>query len=196
LKAISDHVGFGNNRASLLPLLDNRPLAEAVIERVPSIRIPVYEWVLPPLSNAWARDSEDEDWEMELIGPEIKPMPGHVRYLPARVTAFTSSPWGQVGVYLVLFDEPEQSPRWGMWYLREPSARIGTRFPFFRTGDFDDAELLVLLALKPFMDAQGIVLEDLVPPHETPYLGPWHRLGNTVRFKEIPDWFAKALHQR
>lgn len=196
LKAFSHELGFGNNGAALRPLLDNRLLAEAILERVPSVRVPVYEWVLPPLSRQVASEDDDQEGDsmMALIGPEINPMPQHVRHLPARVTAFSSHPWGQVGVYLVLFDEPEQLPRWGMWYLREPSAKTGTRFPFFRLQDFNDAELLVWLVLKPFLEAEDMVLENINPPEEGAYQGPWHKVRDRLRFNEVSGWFAKVLN--
>ena len=194
LKAFTHETGFGENAVAQVPLLENRELAEAIIERVPHIHMPVYEWVPPPLTDHPERVLED--WERDMEDYHMRPMPSYVPQLPARVTAFTSHPWGRVGVFLVVFDDPEQSPGWGTWYLREPSAKSGTRNPFFRLGDFDDAELLAWLVLKPFLDAQGVVLENLNPPASDAYPGPWYRMGKTLNYREVPDWFAKALRQQ
>lgn len=191
LKGFTHEMGFGTNGASQVPLLNDRELAESIIQRVPHIRIPVYESVTPPLTDHPERDLED--WEEAMEDYHMRPMPSYVHHLPARVTAFTSYPWGRIGVFLVVFDDPEKPVRWGLWYLREPSAKSGCAMPFFRLGDFDDAELLAWLVMKPFLDAQGVVLDDMNPPEQSSYLGPWHRLGNTLSYQEMPDWFAKAL---
>lgn len=187
LKAFTHETGFGNNGAAQAPLLSNRELSEAIIGRVPHIRMPVYQWVTPPLTDHPER--ELEDWEVDMESYSMRPMPNYVPHLPARVTAFTSHPWGRVGLFLVLFDNLEMPARWGMWYLREPSSKSGGTMPFFRQGDYDDAELLAWLVLKPFLDAQGIMLKNMNPPGESAYLGPWHRLGNTLSYQEMPHWF-------
>lgn len=192
LKAFTHQTGFGENAQALVPLLNDRELAEAILERVPYIRMPVYEWIVPPLTDHPER--ELEDWERDRESFAMRPMPDYVPHLPARVTAFTSHPWGRVGLFLVVFDNPEMPVQWGLWYLREPSAKSGV-MPFFRVGDYDDAELLAWLVLKPFLDARGVVLENLYPPASESNPGPWYRMGKTLKFSDVPDWFAEVLRQ-
>lgn len=194
LKAFTHQTGFGENAIAQVPLLEDRELAEAIIERVPHIRIPVFQRITPPLTDY--PDRVLEDWERDLANYAMRPMPKNEPHLPARVTAFTSHPWGRIGVFLVVFDAPELPVSWGIWYLREPSAKTGGAMPFFRLGDFDDAELLAWLVLKPFLDAQGVVLENLNPPASETYPGPWCRMGKTLKYREVPDWFAEALRQK
>lgn len=194
LKAFTHQTGFGENAIAQVPLLEDRELAEAIIERVPHIRIPVFERITPPLTDYPGR--EPEDWEPGLTSYAMRPMPKDEPHLPARVTAFTSHPWGRIGVFLVVFEDPELPVSWGLWYLREPSAKTGSAMPFFRIGDFDDAELLAWLVLKPFLDARGVVLENLKPPASETYPGPWHRMGKTLKYGEVPDWFAAVLRQQ
>ena len=105
LKAFTHETGFGENAVAQVPLLENREMAEAIIERVPHIHMPVYEWVTPPLTDHPERVLED--WERDMEDYHMRPMPSYVPHLPARVTAFTSHPWGRVGVFLVVFDDPE-----------------------------------------------------------------------------------------
>ena len=194
LKAFTHQTGFGENAVAQLPFLESRELAEAIIERVPHIQIPVFQRITPPLTDYPGKVLED--WELALETYAMRPMPKSEPHLPARVTAFTSRPWGSIGVFLVVFDNPELPISWGLWYLREPSAKTGGGMPFFRMGDFDDAELLVWLVLKPFLDAQNIVLEDLNPPASQTYPEPWHRMGQTLKYREVPDWFAEVLRQK
>ncbi len=184
---------FGSNTIHLLPFMKNRGLAERIMASVPFIRIPVYEMVTPPLTDRSER--ELEDWELEFEDWHMRPMPENEPHLPARVIAFTSQPWGRVGLFLVLFDDTELLPVWGMWYLRQPSAKTGTNSPFFRLGDYDDAQLLMWMVLKPYLKEQGIIVENVAPP-ETDYpLGPWHRVRDVLRFKEMPEWFIEALNK-
>ena len=171
---------FGDNSKKLFPFISDRAIAEKILELVPSIHLPVYERITPPLT----------DFPLTMM----LPMPDSEPRLPARVTAFTSAPWGRVGLFLVVFDNPEYTPWWGMWRLRQPSTKTGTRFPFFRLGDYDDAQLLTWLVFKPFIEAQGMVIDDLDLPDTDQYLGPWHKVRSILRFKEEPEWFQKVLN--
>ncbi|TYC51409.1 hypothetical protein ETQ85_24275 [Zoogloea oleivorans] len=194
LKAFTHETGFGENPDAQAPWLNDRELAEAILERVPYVRMPVYEWIVSPLSDHPERPLED--WGREMESYAMRPMPDDVPHLPARVTAFTSHPWGRVGVFMVVFERLDMPVRWGLWYYQDPSAKSGSPMPFFRMGDYDDAELLAWLVLKPFLDARGVVIENLKPPASENYPGPWHRMGTTLRFREVPDWFSAALRER
>ncbi len=159
-----------------------RDLVERILQSVPFSRLPVYKSITPPLREE--SDHVLEDWEFDNLELSMLPMPANVPRLPARVTAFTSAPWGRVGFFLVVFDDVKLPIPWDMWYLRDPSAKTGAVNPFFRTGDFDDAELLAWLVLKPFLQKQKIVIKDVVPPKMAFSESPWYLVRDVIRYRE------------
>lgn len=106
---------------NLQKLLNDRRIAEAIMSAVEYTELEVYD----PLLAEFDLD----------FGPQ--PIPADRSRGLAKVTAFSSRPEGRVAIYLVLHENPERTPEWGVWRLDEPSCSQGTVFPFFRLGDFE-----------------------------------------------------------